>query len=466
MMCKCVRVRVSVSVSVSVLGWVVWQLLRKLGGSVGSRPVGYLVTPSAARLSGSLRDLGYTLTSALADLVDNSLAAGASTVRISFGSDRGEFSISVADDGIGMGSSQVLNALRFGSKRIYGPHDLGRFGLGLKTASLSLGRRLSVISKVAGARLIMRTLDLDVIDELDDWLVLGTEGSASVDRAVSWFDRSESGTVVVVEALDRVLGSATNAAAMTRRLRAAAAKTCEHLAMVFHRYITGYAGRDPVRILVETDQGEVVLAPWDPFATDELATDQLDDWTLPVADGGREFHVPLRRFVLPAKSEFSTAEKFEQLSGPLKWNRQQGLYVYRAGRLVQFGGWARLRSIDEHTKLARASLDFPPALDSFFQINVSKMRINIPSDVRGLLSDPIQELCLKAAKRYRLSGDRAQQLRSRTSSGNAAWRDVAFALRVAAAEVGESEAIERVLKAVDAVDPQLARNLSIGNFKS
>lgn len=424
----------------------------------------YSVPPSAARLTRSLRDVGYDLTTALADLVDNSITAGATEVCITFRSTPEAGHVMVADDGTGMSSARVLESLRFGSRQAYGEQDLGRFGLGLKTASLSLGRRLSVLSRTSHGRVVQRTLDLDRIEAFDEWLVVGTDQTDAVLQANSWFENRDSGTVIVIEELDRVLGSAPNAAAMSRRLENAAAKTCEHLAMVFHRYLAGYGGR-PVRIAVESDRHQVELSPWDPFATDEPATEELDARTLPVTDSGREFHIPLRRFVLPARAEFSCAEQFERLSGPLKWNRQQGLYIYRAGRLVQYSGWARLRSIDEHTKLARASLDFPPALDSYFQINVSKMRINVPAEIRGMLKDPIQELCLRAAQRYRLSGERAQQKRSRPSSGNAAWRDVAFALRVAAAEVGELESMELILKAVDAVDPQLARNLSIGELK-
>ncbi len=110
--------------------------------------------------------------------------------------------------------------------------------------------------------------------------------------------------------------------------------------------------------------------------------------------------------ILPARDQFSSAEQFERLSGPLNWNRQQGLYIYRAERLVQWGGWNGIRGIDEHTKLARAALDFDTDLDSVFNINVAKMRVTIPPQIRQMLERPINELCAQADDRYRKTSRR------------------------------------------------------------
>ena len=109
----------------------------------------------------------------------------------------------------------------------------------------------------------------------------------------------------------------------------------------------------------------------------------------------------LQRFVLPTRDEFSSLEEFERYSGPLNWNRQQGIYIYRADRLVQWGGWNGIRGIDEHTKLARASLDFDTDLDSVFNINVAKMRVTLPPQIRQMMDRPINELCSYADDRYR-----------------------------------------------------------------
>ena len=115
----------------------------------------------------------------------------------------------------------------------------------------------------------------------------------------------------------------------------------------------------------------------------------------------------MQRFILPSRDQFSSADQFEKLSGPLNWNRQQGLYIYRAGRLVQWGGWNGIRGIDEHTKLARAALDFDTDLDSVFNINVAKMRVTIPPQLRQMLERPINELCGQADDAYRKTSRRA-----------------------------------------------------------
>src|SRR5690349_16193592 len=97
----------------------------------------YDVSPSAARLTGSLRDIGYEFTTAVADIVDNSVAAAATRVEILIEHNGADSTVFIADDGAGMSPQILLEALRFGTRRSYGQGELGRYGLGLKTASLS-----------------------------------------------------------------------------------------------------------------------------------------------------------------------------------------------------------------------------------------------------------------------------------------------------------------------------------------
>lgn len=414
-----------------------------------------VVSPSASRLTESLRDIGYDLPTAIADLVDNSVSAGAKTVDVIFRHHKEGSFILVADDGCGMDAQEILEALRFGSRRTYGPTDLGRFGLGLKTASLSLGRRLTVVSRAVGSgKPVGRTLDLDWVAEHDEWIVPHPEETRGVEAAFG-IVAQRPGTVVVVEKLDRVLGRLVTESASKKRLTFVAKKLQEHLSMVFHRFLAGETGLPSLAINVDDGTMEPEkLAPWDPFARDEESTNELPTMTLPVRTGGGESEVRLWRFVLPARSQFSSPEAFERLSGPLKWNRQQGIYVYRAGRLIQYGGWARLRAIDEHTKLARAAIDFPPELDRHFQTNVSKMSVNLPTDIRAMLRDPVQELALKAAARYRLKGDGKRRTNGQARS-TAVSRDVGFALHVAADLSGDSAALQRMMERVKQVDPAL-----------
>src|SRR5690606_37482526 len=107
-----------------------------------------------------------------------------------------------------------------------------------------------------------------------------------------------------------------------------------------------------------------------------------------------------------SRRRFSSLEAFERASGPRRWNRQQGLYIYRADRLIQSGGWSGLRAADEHTKLARAALEFDTDADEAFRINVAKMRVSLPAELRPVLERPVQELCNRANRAYRVDSDR------------------------------------------------------------
>src|SRR5699024_9994084 len=131
------------------------------------------------------------------------------------------------------------------------------------------------------------------------------------------------------------------------------------------------------------------LVAWDPFQRQETETKELGPEAFEVVVGEFAGKVNLRRFILPSRNAFSSSEAFDAASGPLKWNRQQGLYIYRANRLVQWGGWGGTRAVDEHTKLARASIDFDTDLDDAFNINVAKMRVALPPQLKQMLSRPV-----------------------------------------------------------------------------
>jgi hypothetical protein len=357
------------------------------------------VTPSASRLTGSLRDIGYDLPSAVADIVDNSISAGASRIDVELCFDDAKSYVIIADDGSGMSDSELVEAMRFGSRRRYGSNELGRFGLGLKTASLSQCRRVTVVTRRSPVRrrLAAHTLDLDHVEASDRWEVLDPFDDTSAYRALEWLN-ANTGTVVVWEQLDRILpDGATSGGWARRRLNTFAERTADHLGIVFHRFLEGIDGADPLVITVNGKK----LGPWNPFAPREPARIELPKRTYEVFDGAISGHVVLTPFVLPARSLFSSLADFESLSGPGKWNRQQGLYIYRANRLIQSGGWCGIRGIDEHTKLARAAVDFSSELDELFQINVAKMRVQLPAEIRSVMEPHISELCQRAQEMYR-----------------------------------------------------------------
>jgi hypothetical protein len=182
------------------------------------------------------------------------------------------------------------------------------------------------------------------------------------------------------EKLDRLLEYADpDGPYALRALEAGADAIAEHLAMVFHRFLSGETrGRRRLRVMFN---GEL-LRPWDPYARAEPATRALPAQHLSLEHEGRRYRVRVRPFVLPPQVRFSTSEAHVAASGPKKWNGQQGFYIYRADRLIQSGGWNRLRTMDEHSKLARIAIDIPSEAEDAFRINVAKMRVVVPEALR------------------------------------------------------------------------------------
>lgn len=420
------------------------------------------LAPSARRLTESLRDIGYDFPAAVADLVDNSIAAGATRIDIDLRfAGRGSW-VRIADNGTGMSPTTLDEAMRFGTRRDYGAGDLGRFGLGLKTASLSQCRVLTVATRTAQVRrrIHMRVLDLDLISAADCWAVRAPRWQRT--DASLWDPIAErSGTVVTWRKLDRVLDYRNpNGAWAQRRLARLARDLAIHLGMVFHRFIDGeISGRDPLEIRVN---GECV-AGWDPFARSEPATAVLPQRAITIDPGGTDVtEVRFLPYVLPHRSAFSAPEEFERLSGPSKWNRQQGFYVYRAGRLIQSGGWSGIRAIDEHTKFARAAIEFDPVLDEFFAVNVAKMRITLPPAVRTALEQDVASLCREASGRYR-RGELATRTERKAAGqkGSADLRGAGIAVVAAALEAGEFEALTRIASTLYRRVPEVAAALGL-----
>jgi hypothetical protein len=399
----------------------------------------YAIYPSASRLINSLRDIGYDFNTAVADLVDNSIAAGAAHVQIEIRHNGDRSSVMVIDDGAGMSEATITEALRYGSQRTYLSDDLGRFGLGLKTASMSQCRRLTVLSRRSSQRIRIaaRQLDLDLVGETDRWEVTDPERVGNVDRAADRL-RAGPGTAVVWENLDRVFGSVDpNGGWAKRRLAKLTPQLEGYLGMVFHRFLSGEVpGREILHISVN---GEKVRS-WNPFAPDEEKTIELLPLRWEIEGDLGPQAVKLARYVLPPRERFSSQEEFDRLAGPMKWNRQQGLYIYRSHRLIQGGGWGGIRTLDEHTKLARASLDFPAALDELFHVNVAKMRVLVPPEVRSMLESPVNELCREADSIYRSvqvpDGGEGPGRPQRTGQG---LEGAALAIRAAAMVAGISD---------------------------
>ena len=370
--------------------------------------------PAARRLITSLRDMGYEFSTAIADLVDNSIEAGATSVSIDIEFEGGDSWVRLSDNGCGMTPATLREAMRYGSARRYGDEDLGKFGLGLKVASLSQCRHLSVASRTNRDRAEISAYcwDLEHIQKTNRWELIAVSRESGGSQLFGPL-KDSAGTVVLWKRLDRILGYRhPDGESARKRLSGMTRDVQGHLAMVFHRLLSGEApGRRRLAILVN---GQPV-APWDPFARDEPATRKLAPVSVGVAHGGVRGEMILEPFVLPHQAAFSSVDNFKRASGPANWNQQQGFYVYRSHRLIQCGGWCRIRTLDEHTKLARVALRFSPQLDDAFRVNVSKMRVELPQGMREQISELITPVTRLANETYRRSAPAFARQRPSTS---------------------------------------------------
>lgn len=398
------------------------------------------VIPDAKRLIHSLRDMGYDFAAAVSDLVDNSIEAGATLVAIDIEFAGDDSWVRIADNGKGMKPADIREAMRYGSEREYTDEDLGKFGLGMKVASLSQCQRMSVASRTSRERAEIAAYcwDLEHIAKSKRWEIVELDRE-SMGATLRTPLIDTSGTVVLWQRLDRLLGYQYPYGEHARkRLLGMCREAEEYLAMVFHRFLSGEAkGRKKLRIVLNGNE----VRAWDPFARSEPETKALSPIPIRIEDGQISGYVVLDPFVLPQQSRFSSPEAFKRTSGLNNWNQQQGFYIYRADRLIQSGGWSRLRTLDEHTKLARVALRFSPQLDDAFKVNVAKMKVQIPQQIREQIEHALKPVIKMAQEAYRRDGarDNAASFASaaRNSNTTASRTD---ATQLATAQVGNAVA--------------------------
>ncbi len=358
-----------------------------------------LAEPNPASLIESLRAVGYSLQTAIADLVDNSLTAGATQIEVKFCWAGHDSAVCVIDNGRGMTRERLVDALRPGNANPLesrDSRDLGRFGLGLKTASFSQCRRLTVHSKTEEGEETQRTWDLNHVGQTNEWRLIELS-DPTISEMVAGLSKFISGTVVVWQGCDRIVPSGTSPddEKAQRRFLESASRVMEHLALVFHRFIDGIP---PIKFFVNGNP----VKPFDPFLTREKATQQLTEETLKL----RGESIIIRPFVLPHHSKM-TKEAYERAAGPRGWTQSQGFYVYRNKRLLVDGEWLLpgLRK-DDHYKLARIQIDIPNTLDSDWQIDVRKARATPPTVLRDRLMQIALLSRTNASNIYRHRGAR------------------------------------------------------------
>lgn len=358
--------------------------------------------PIAPTLIESTRAIGYSLEAAVADIVDNSVAARASHVDISFFPLHGAY-ISILDDGKGMSPDELTTAMQYGSQNPLderNEEDLGRFGLGLKTASLSQCRMLTVATK-QGNELFARRWDIDFVKSTGKWTLISFSEDKEINSIpdIDKLKKLQTGTLVVWENLDRMQeGTIDFSKSMGKQIDAVR----EHLALVYHRYLSGEAGLKKLEITIN----DIMVEPADPFLTKK--SDQTMQEEVYKIHG---LLIRVQPYILPHISKMS-AQEIKDAGGKEGLRKQQGFYIYRNKRLLVWGTWFRMMRKGELSKLARIRVDIPNTLDSLWTLDIKKSAAIPPEEVRENLAHVIDRIGekskIKFTRRGKLETDDAQ----------------------------------------------------------
>ncbi|MDC0360912.1 ATP-binding protein [Alphaproteobacteria bacterium] len=352
-------------------------------------------TPYAASLIEGHRDFGYSLETALADIIDNAITAGARTVELLTDTVADRPWIALADNGSGMTEAELVQAMRLGSKNptdTREAEDLGRFGLGLKSASFSQCRRLTVLTRQKGKTSCARW-DLDRVVKRNDWSLELIDDPQLISGQNLF---AENGTVVIWENLDRLSGGYTHdPVKRTEHINSEVSRAERHLRLVFHRFMEGSEPR------LKLSLNGRLLEPLDPMATSHDATQRDPEEVL----GLRQGNVLIRCHTLPHHKRMSQ-EEWADTGGPDGHLKSQGLYVYREKRLIIAGGWLGLTRQTELTKLCRIAVDIPNTMDAAWKIDVKKASAQLPPVVRDRLKKVVERFVGTSKRTYRSRGQK------------------------------------------------------------
>lgn len=339
----------------------------------------------------SYRSFGYNLSTAIADIVDNSISANANEIRIEYQWKGPNSFISIYDNGRGMNQEELVIAMTPGSKDPEDERhekDLGRFGMGLKTASFSQCKRLTCVTKKENHNVIKRCWDIDFINDENEWFLLDF---VSENSFLDVIEKQVSGTLVLWEKLDRIVGNAdTNNEAVKNAFYQEMENVREHLSLVFHKFIE----TKKVKIYFQNEK----IDSYNPFL---LNLSPKPEMGLPEVFG----NVEITYFILPHMSEIGKVD-YEKSGGALGWFQQQGFYVYRGDRLLVAGDWLGLEKKRDYSKLARISVNFSNNNDFNWNLDIKKSTATPPIEIRRELSRIAKIAIIKSAKIYNWRGQK------------------------------------------------------------
>ena len=361
-------------------------------------------SPNPEYLIKSIAEQGYSLETSLADLMDNSISAEADKIEVLVDTDSEPFKLFLADNGQGMTEEELSSNMQFPSNSPEDSRsnsDLGRFGLGMKTASFSQTRKFTVLSKKKGENKYHgRTWDVDFL-KANGWKIIINSDEEVSRLMVQYDDLSKEflkrfddympNTIVIWEGLykfESYLKQGNRKDALKREITEV---TSDYLALVFHRFME--KNINPLRIRINN----AIVSPFNPFPEEEKDFRQIE----PKQSSFRSDVIKIEGFVLPSRAITESKKSFT------KWTTKyrglmdmEGLYIYRADRIILFGGWNGIVKKAPRLQLARLRVEVGNSVDHLLHLNVAKSQIVIPHELRNAFETYIGELKIEAEREY------------------------------------------------------------------
>ena len=356
-----------------------------------------LQEPPAKSLIFGIRAIGYSFSTAVADIIDNCIPVHAKHIDIISDYNDGDPFFAVCDDGDGMNERELKNAMLMGSDRTNKPvneQELGRYGLGLKAASLSQCREFIVISKDKDGQINAMSFDLDLIEETNQWnLKILEDDETDALPVIDKIKSVASGTIVIWRKFDRILVLTNN---LNKSFREAVADAKKHVEWVFHRFY------DELEI---TFDGRRIFKR-DPFLLNSKPRQQTGYTQKITMKGGDLFITP---HTLPYVKTLSEEEK-DLLGNPKSVYDDQGFYLYRNRRLISWGSWLRMGVKSELNKLARIQVDIPSSLDAEWTLDVKKSAAKIPDSIKVELIASVKDSVIRSKRTVNFKGKKEQSV--------------------------------------------------------
>jgi hypothetical protein len=374
------------------------------------------LSPPASSLIESIRSIGYSFDTAIADIVDNSISAQAQNIEVSIAPpEKGNLTVVILDDGNGMTSDELVIAMSLGGK---GPRterhsdDLGRFGLGLKTASFSQAKKLLVITKTKDD-LSYHGIewDLNLVIQSNKWEARLLSKSDCVSEFMNRNIKDFSnGTVVIWDQCDRITQGLQNIKDLAQFINQSIDQLKKKFSLVFHKYL------DKRKFTLKINSEKITAL--DPFCLrggSDVAHSQIlfeEEFNL------NESKIVIKGYLLPHISRMGGQARENQISINGDHTAGQGLYLYRLNRLIASGGWQGVIRKSESNKLARVEVTFGSDADQLWQLDVKKATATLPLAIRSRIRDLIRGIAS-------MSGDVfVKRVRMRKTNPNSIWERV------------------------------------------